>query len=87
MSRRELKSAERRIPTLNESRSFGRGKSVPFDTLRFALSQPRSLNVANQPEIDAMLAKNDGEFELLRKQTRDANPSLYKKLEEARQQL
>jgi uncharacterized protein (DUF433 family) len=43
--------------------------------------------LAKQAEIDAMLAGNDREFELLCKQTRDANPSLYKKLEEARQQL
>jgi uncharacterized protein (DUF433 family) len=43
--------------------------------------------LANQAEIDTMLAKNDREFELLRKQTRDANPILYKKLEEARQQI
>jgi uncharacterized protein (DUF433 family) len=43
--------------------------------------------LANQVEIDALLVKNDREFELLQKQTRDANPSLYKKLEEARQQL
>jgi uncharacterized protein (DUF433 family) len=43
--------------------------------------------LANQAGIDAILAKNDQEFELLRKQTREANPALYKKLEEARQQL
>ncbi len=43
--------------------------------------------LANQVEIDALLAKNDREFEVLRKQTRDANPNLYKKLEEARQQI
>ena|ERR1700719_688126 len=43
--------------------------------------------LANHAEIDAMLASNDLEFELLRKQTREANPSLYKKLEEARQHL
>jgi len=46
-----------------------------------------AFHLANQAEIDAMLADNDREFELLRQQTRDANPSLYKKLEEARQQL
>jgi uncharacterized protein (DUF433 family) len=43
--------------------------------------------LANQDEIDAVLAGNDREFEVLRKQTRAANPTLYKKLEEARQQL
>lgn len=43
--------------------------------------------LANQVEIDATLAKNDREFETLRKRTRDASPGLHKKLEEARQQL
>ena len=43
--------------------------------------------LANQAEIDTMLANNDREFELLRKQTRDANPILYKKLEEAREHV
>ena len=43
--------------------------------------------LANHTEIDAMLANNDREFELLRKQTRDANPALFKKLAETRQQL
>jgi len=43
--------------------------------------------LANQVEIDAMLASSDREFEQLRKQTREANPVLYKKLEEARQHL
>jgi uncharacterized protein (DUF433 family) len=43
--------------------------------------------LANQAEIDAVLATDDREFELLRKQAREANPGLYKKLEEARQHL
>jgi uncharacterized protein (DUF433 family) len=43
--------------------------------------------LANQAEIDTMFASSDRGFELLRKQTRDANPILYEKLEEARQQL
>jgi uncharacterized protein (DUF433 family) len=43
--------------------------------------------LANRAEIDAMLASNDREFELLRKRTREANPALYKKLEEARQHI
>ena len=43
--------------------------------------------LAHQTEIDMMLASTDRDFEALRKQTRDANPTLYKKLEEARQQL
>lgn len=43
--------------------------------------------LANQAEVDALLAENDREFELLRKQTRDTNPSLYRKLEDARQRL
>jgi len=36
-------SAGRRIPTLNEFRSFGRGKSVPFDTLAFALDHQHEM--------------------------------------------
>jgi uncharacterized protein (DUF433 family) len=43
--------------------------------------------LANHAEIDATLATNDREFELLRKQTREANPGLFKKLEEARRHL
>lgn len=43
--------------------------------------------LANQAELDATFADNDREFERLREQTREANPRLYKKLEEARQQL
>ena len=43
--------------------------------------------LANQAELDATFADNDREFERLRQQTREANPRLYKKLEEARQQL
>jgi len=43
--------------------------------------------LANQVEVDAMLASSDCEFEVLRKQTREANPGLYKKIEEARQHL
>lgn len=43
--------------------------------------------LANQPELDSAFAANDREFERLRLETREANPRLYKKLEEARQQL
>lgn len=43
--------------------------------------------LANQVEIDAMLADNDRQFEDLRKQTREVNSALYKKIEEARQHL
>ena len=43
--------------------------------------------LANQAELDSAFAENDREFERLRKQTREANPRLYKKLEEARQQV
>lgn len=43
--------------------------------------------LANQAEIDAVLASSDREFEVLRNQTREANPNLYKKLGEARQHL
>jgi hypothetical protein len=51
MSRRELKSAERRIPTLNESRSFGRGKSVPFDTLAIAMERKCVLLTDNHKDF------------------------------------
>jgi uncharacterized protein (DUF433 family) len=43
--------------------------------------------LVHQAEIDAQLAANDREFEALRSKTREANPGLHKKLEEARQQL
>jgi uncharacterized protein (DUF433 family) len=43
--------------------------------------------LANQAEIDEVLAANDREFELLRGRTREANANLYKKLEVARQNL
>jgi uncharacterized protein (DUF433 family) len=43
--------------------------------------------LANQTEIDAQLAASDQEFEVLQRQTRAANASLFKRLEEARQQL
>jgi len=43
--------------------------------------------LANQAELDSAFANNDREFDRLRQQTREANPRLYKKLEEARQQL
>jgi len=37
-------------------------------------------------EIDAYLKQGEEEFEELRRASREANPRLYKKLEEARQQ-
>jgi hypothetical protein len=37
MPRRELVSAERRISTQSEFRSFGKGRSVPFETPSCAL--------------------------------------------------
>ena len=153
-------SSGKQIPTRNESRSFGKRKSVPFETVWFAASQLCSLNamdaaeegffynyqygsvlcretssrsgnayigsrgrahhliplcllscagrrrkaslspnlrlsfeevygaigfnLANQAEIEAMLANNNREFELLRERTRDANPGLCKKIEETR---
>jgi uncharacterized protein (DUF433 family) len=43
--------------------------------------------LAHQTEVDTVLASNDREFELLRRQTRAANPILHKKLEEARRRL
>ncbi|MCI0489006.1 MAG: DUF433 domain-containing protein [Blastocatellia bacterium] len=42
--------------------------------------------LSNQAEIDEYLLQGEAEFEALRKATREANPLLYKKLEEARQQ-
>lgn len=41
--------------------------------------------LAHQAEVDAYLRQGKAEFEELRKQAREANPLLYKKLEEARQ--
>lgn len=41
--------------------------------------------LANQSEIDAYLKEGDAEFEKLRQRAIDANPVLYRKLEEARQ--
>lgn len=43
--------------------------------------------LAHQSEIEAYLEKGDREFEALRQQARQSNPLLYRKLEEARQDL
>jgi uncharacterized protein (DUF433 family) len=43
--------------------------------------------LGHQSEIEAYLEKGDREFEALRQQARQSNPLLYRKLEEARQQL
>jgi len=43
--------------------------------------------LANQSEVDATIAANDREFEVLREQLRATNRELYQKMEEARQQL
>jgi uncharacterized protein (DUF433 family) len=43
--------------------------------------------LGHQSEIEAYLEKGDREFEALRQQGRQSNPLLYRKLEEARQQL
>lgn len=40
--------------------------------------------LAHQPEIDAYLQQGEAEFEALRRASREANPLLYRKLEEAR---
>jgi len=40
---------------------------------------------AHRPEIDTYLQQGEEEFEALRKQAREANALLYRKLEEARQ--
>ncbi|HMD97644.1 MAG TPA: DUF433 domain-containing protein [Terriglobia bacterium] len=42
--------------------------------------------LGHQAEVDAYLQQGETEFEELRQQARQANPLLYKKLEEARQQ-
>ena len=42
--------------------------------------------LSNRDEIDAYLKQGEEEFEALRHASREANPQLYKKLEEARQQ-
>ncbi len=42
--------------------------------------------LGHQGEIDAYLQREEQEFEALRQQARQANPLLYQKLEEARQQ-
>jgi uncharacterized protein (DUF433 family) len=42
--------------------------------------------LSNRAEIDAYLKQGEEEFETLRRAAREANPQLYKKLEEARQQ-
>jgi uncharacterized protein (DUF433 family) len=41
--------------------------------------------LAHQSEIDAYLGQGESEFEALRQKVRQANPLLFKKLEEARQ--
>lgn len=43
--------------------------------------------LAHQPEVDSYLQQSEKEFEALRKQAREANPLLYKKLEEARRNM
>jgi uncharacterized protein (DUF433 family) len=43
--------------------------------------------LAHQAEIDSYLEQGDAEFEKLRQQSRQANPLLHKKLEEARRQM
>jgi uncharacterized protein (DUF433 family) len=43
--------------------------------------------LAHQSEVDAYLQQGEAEFEALRQAARAANPLLYKKLEEARQQM
>jgi uncharacterized protein (DUF433 family) len=42
--------------------------------------------LAHQREIDAYLRQGESEFDALRQKVRQANPLLFKKLEEARQQ-
>ena len=42
--------------------------------------------LSNRDEVDAYLKQGEEEFEELRRAAREANPHLYKKLEEARRQ-
>jgi len=42
--------------------------------------------LSNRDEIDAYLKRGEEEFEELRRASRESNPRLYEKLEEARQQ-
>lgn len=41
--------------------------------------------LAHRPEIDAYLREGEPEFEALRQKAREANPLLFRKLEQARQ--
>ena len=43
--------------------------------------------LGHQAEVDASMEQGEAEFENLRQQARQANPLLYKKLEEARRQM
>jgi uncharacterized protein (DUF433 family) len=43
--------------------------------------------LAHQVEIDSYLQQGESEFEALRQASRQANPLLYRKLEQARSQL
>jgi uncharacterized protein (DUF433 family) len=43
--------------------------------------------LGHQSEVEAYLEEGDREFEALRQKARQSNPLLYRKLEEARQQL
>jgi uncharacterized protein (DUF433 family) len=43
--------------------------------------------LAHRAEVDAYLQQNEREFDALRKKTREDNPALVRKLEEARQRL
>jgi hypothetical protein len=45
-----------------------------------------TLYLGHQAEVEAYLQQGEREFEVLRQQARQANPLLYGKLEEARQQ-
>jgi uncharacterized protein (DUF433 family) len=43
--------------------------------------------LANRVEVDAYLKQQEADFEVKRQASRDANPELYKKLEEAKKRL
>jgi uncharacterized protein (DUF433 family) len=61
-------------------------RSFPLITLEQVYGA-MTFYLAHQAEIDAYLRQGEAEFEALRQQAREANPLLYKKLEEARQRM
>ena len=61
-------------------------QSFPLITLE-AVYGAIAFYLAHQPEIDAYLQQGQAEFEALRRASRESNPLLHRKLEEARQRM